>query len=324
MKSNSSISVLIPVYRSETTLSPLVKRLAGTLASLPADYEVILINDGSPDRSWEIIRDLTKEYPFVRGINLTRNFGQHNALLCGIRAARKDVIVTIDADLQNPPEEISKLLARLDDGFDVVYGIPEKMQHGPARNLASWLSKRIFRGIMGIPNAVEGGAFRVFRAQLRDAFAQFQGPFVSIDVLLAWGASRFSSVVVQHEPRAGGKSGYSLGKLISHAFNTITGFSTAPLRLVSWLGFFLTIFGAGVLIYVVGRYLILGYSFPGFPFLASIIAIFSGAQLFALGIFGEYLARMHFRIMDRPAYVVRSKTNEESDKGRRHIGTKQE
>lgn len=313
MKQNSSISVLIPVYRSETTLPPLVKRLTNTFASLQTDYEVILINDGSPDRSWDIICELAGEYPFVRGINLTRNFGQQNALLCGIRAARKDVIVTIDADLQNPPEEISKLLARLDDGFDVVYGIPGKRQHGPARNLASWLSKLIFRGIMGIPNAMEGGAFRAFRTQLRDAFTRFQGPFVSIDVLLTWGANRFSSVVVRHEPRADGQSGYSLGKLIIHTFNIMTGFSAAPLRLVSWIGFFLTIFGVGVLVYVVGRYLILGYSFPGFPFLASIIAVFSGAQLFALGIFGEYLARMHFRIMDRPAYVVRHTTNNEEN-----------
>jgi len=315
MQQNNSVSVLIPVYRSETTLLPLIKRLASALASLETDYEVILINDGSPDRSWEIIGDLTKEYPFVHGINLTRNFGQNNALLCGIRAARKDVIVTIDADLQNPPEEISKLLAKLDDGFDVVYGIPEKRQHGPVRNLASWLSKLIFRAIMGIPNATEGGAFRAFRTQLRDAFARFQGPFVSIDVLLTWGASRFSSVVVRHEPRADGQSGYSLGKLIIHTFNIMTGFSAAPLRFVSWLGFLLTIFGVGVLVYVVGRYLIRGYSFPGFPFLASIIAIFSGAQLFALGIFGEYLARMHFRIMDRPAYVVRHTTNNEKDSG---------
>lgn len=313
MKRNSSISVLIPVYRSETTLPPLIKRLAGALTSLKTDYEVILINDGSPDRSWDIICELAGEYPFVRGINLTRNFGQQNALLCGVRAARKEVIVTIDADLQNPPEEIIKLLARLDDGFDVVYGVPEKRRHGPTRNLASWLSKLIFRGIMGVPNAMEGGAFRAFRTQLRDAFARFQGPFVSIDVLLTWGTSRFSSVVVRHEPRADGQSGYSLGKLVIHTFNIMTGFSAAPLRLVSWIGLFLTIFGVGVLVYVVGRYLILGYSFPGFPFLASIIAVFSGAQLFALGIFGEYLARMHFRIMDRPAYVVRRTTNNEEE-----------
>lgn len=303
---------------------PLLKRLAAVFAARTDDYEVILINDGSPDRSWEMICDLAKEYSFVRGINLTRNFGQHNALLCGIRAAAKDIIITMDADLQNPPEEIPKLLAKLSEGYDAVYGVPEKMKHGIARNLSSRISKWIFRRVMGISNAADGGAFRAFRAPLRGAFARFQGPFVSVDALLAWGGGRFGSVVVRHDARADGQSGYSWGKLVIHVFNILTGFSAIPLRLVSLIGFFLTVFGAGVLVYVVGRYLIHGYSFPGFPFLASIIAIFSGAQLFALGIFGEYLARMHFRIMDRPTYVVRETTGEESKKDSKHIDTRQE
>lgn len=310
MQQNSSISVLIPVYRSETTLPPLIKRLTNTLASLPADYEIILINDGSPDRSWDIICELAGEYPFVHGINLTRNFGQHNALLCGIRAARKDVIVTIDADLQNPPEEIPKLLDKLAEGHDVVYGTPENKRQLLWRDFAGRLVRFTMRRVVGAAIAQQMSSFRAFRTSLRQAFADYEGPFVIIDVLLIWGTRRFSWVPVRHDARKTGASNYSFIRLLAMSFNVITSFTTVPLQIASWVGFLFTLFGIGVLIYVVSRYLILGYSVPGFPFLASIIAIFAGSQLFALGIIGEYLARMHFRLMNRPAYVIRESTAE--------------
>jgi undecaprenyl-phosphate 4-deoxy-4-formamido-L-arabinose transferase len=310
MKQSSSISVLVPAYRSEATLPALIKRLTSALAALRTDYEVILINDGSPDRCWEIICEMAREYPFVQGINLTRNFGQHNALLCGIRAARKDFIVTIDADLQNPPEEIPKLIDKLNEGWDVVYGVPQKKQHGLGRSLASWLVRTTLKSALKVESAFQGSSFRAFRTQLRDAFSSFNGPSVSLDVLLTWGSTRISSLAVKHEARSVGKSSYSLSKLFAHCFDVLTGFSTRPLQLASLIGFVFTLFGLGVLLYVVGRYLILGYSVPGFPFLASIIAIFAGAQLFALGIIGAYLARVHFRIMNRPTYVIRSKTGD--------------
>ena len=302
--STVSVSVVVPVYHSEASLRPLAERLLAVLQERPAEFEIILVNDGSPDRCWGLIADLARADPHIRGINLMRNFGQHNALLCGIRAARFDVIVTLDADLQHPPEEIPKLLAKLAEGFDVVYGLPEKNKHGVRRDAASRLMRRLLK-TMHVETAAIGNSFRAFRTPLRNAFAEFQGPFVSIDVLLTWGTMRFTSVAVRHDTRTHGHSSYSLPKLLAHCFDVITGFSTLPLRLASWIGFFFTLFGIGILIYVVSRYLILGYSAPGFPFLASIIAIFAGAQLFALGIIGEYIARMHFRLMDRPPYVVR-------------------
>lgn len=300
-----SVSVVVPAYRSEASLRPLVERLLVVLQERPAEFEIILVNDGSPDRCWASISDLARANPHIRGINLMRNFGQHNALLCGIRAARFDAIITLDADLQHPPEEIPKLLAKLAEGFDVVYGVPVEGKHSFFRRIASQTLRFIMLRTLGIANASQISAFRAFRTQLRDAFAEFQGPFASIDVLLTWGTLRFTSVIVRHDARVHGRSSYSLPRLLAHCFDVITGFSTLPLRLASWIGFFFTLFGGGVLVYVVGRYLIHGYSVPGFPFLASIIAIFAGAQLFALGIIGEYIARMHFRLMDRPTYVVR-------------------
>jgi hypothetical protein len=196
-----------------------------------------------------------------------------------------------------------------------VYGVPNEQQHGLWRNLASEITKITLQGAMGAETARRISAFRAFRTQLRSAFATYQGSFVSIDVLLTWGSTRFASVPVRHDPRRVGASNYTLRKLLTHAVNMMTGFSAIPLQLASMIGFSFTLLGLLVLVYVVGRYLIWGGVVPGFPFLASIVAIFSGAQLFALGIIGEYLARVHFRLMDKPAYTVRADTADEAHHG---------
>jgi undecaprenyl-phosphate 4-deoxy-4-formamido-L-arabinose transferase len=303
-----SLSVVIPVFNSEAILGDLVHRLRPVLASVASSAEVILVNDGSHDQSWKVICHLSRQFDWVHGINLMRNYGQHNALLCGIRAARSDIIVTMDDDLQHPPEEIPKLLAKLAEGYDVVYGTPLKARHGFWRNLASDITKLALRSAVGAGIARQVSAFRAFRTSLREAFSTFDGPFVSIDVLLTWGTTRFASVAVRHDPRPVGISRYTFGRLVTHALNMMTGFSTFPLQVASLIGFSLSLFGLGVLGYVVGRYLIYGGSVPGFPFLASVISIFSGAQLLSLGIIGEYLARMHFRMMGRPTYVAREAT----------------
>ena len=300
-----SVSVVVPVYNSEGTLDELVTRLDTVLSQAASAWEIVLVNDGSRDQSWQRIESLAASHPGVHGINLMRNYGQHNALLCGIRAASHEIIVTIDDDLQNPPEEIPRLLDKLAEGYDVVYGAPQHEQHGFFRDLASRVTKIALQGTMGAETARHVSAFRAFRTQVKDAFASYRGPFVSIDVLLTWGTSQFTVIQVKHEPRRVGVSNYTFRKLMTHAINMMTGFSTLPLQLASWIGFGFTIFGLFVLAYVIGRYLIEGGSVPGFPFLASLIAVYSGAQLFALGIIGEYLARMHFRMMDRPSYVIR-------------------
>jgi glycosyltransferase involved in cell wall biosynthesis len=300
-----SISVVTPVYNGEASIAELCRRLAEVLPRVSTQHEIILVNDGSGDRSWEVISELSSRVPTVRGMNLMRNYGQHNALLCGIRAAKYEVIVTMDEDLQHPPEEIPRLLQRLEEGFDVVYGAPKAEQNGLMRALASRITRLALRAAVGSDVAKNVSAFRVFRTQLREAFAGYHSPFVSIDVLLTWATTRFGAVTVDFHPRHSGSSNYTFTKLVRHALDMMTGFSTAPLQLASLIGFTCTLFGLGVFIYVFVRYCLEG-SVPGFPFLASIIAIFSGAQLFALGVIGEYLARMHFRSMKRPAYVVRT------------------
>lgn len=311
----SSVSVVIPVYNAESSLEKLYGQLITAMEDITDKFEVVMVEDHGEDKSWDIISGLAAGDARIHGIRLSRNYGQHNALLCGIRAAQYETIVTMDDDLQNPVSEIRILLDKLAEGYDVVYGTPQQEQHGLFRNMASRMTKLALQGGMGVETARNVSAFRAFRTRLREGFRNYRSPFVSIDVLLSWSTSSFSAVKVRHEPRAAGQSNYTMGKLVRHAFNLMTGFSTLPLQIASLVGFMFTLFGFGVLIWVVGRYFIMGSSIPGFPFLASIIAIFSGAQLFALGIFGEYLARIHFRTMDRPAYVIGQSSDQSNENG---------
>jgi glycosyltransferase involved in cell wall biosynthesis len=310
--SKPSLSVIVPVYNSEASLRPLVARLEPVLRQIASEFELILVNDGSRDTSWKVVEELSRDHPWIRGFDMMRNYGQHNAILCGIRQARHALVVTMDDDLQHPPEELPKLLAELDRGFDVVYGTPAKETHGLLRDLASQLTKLALQKSMGAETARKVSALRVFKTATRDAFADYRGQFVSIDVLLTWATTRFSSVEVRHDPRTLGVSNYTYKKLLTHALNMITGFSVMPLQLASIIGFAFTLFGFVILVWVLITRFVSGSSNQGFTFLASVIAIFSGAQLFALGIIGEYLARMHFRMMDKPTYTVRSSSRPDS------------
>jgi glycosyltransferase involved in cell wall biosynthesis len=301
----TGLSVVVPVYNSAGVLAQLADRLAATLDGIGGPWEVVLVNDGSADGSWSRIVELSTRDPRFRGLDLMRNYGQHNALLAGIRVACHPTVVTLDDDLQNPPEEIPKLLAALEDGHDVVYGAAHVPGFGIWRRAATAVTKLALRGAIGPEAARNVSAFRAFRTDLRAAFADYAGAYVSIDVLLSWGTTRFTAVPVRHDTRAEGRSSYTFGRLATHALNVLTGFSTRPLRIASLVGLAFTFIGAVLLVIVVVRYFAEGNVVPGFPFLASMIAIFSGVQLLTLGIIGEYLARMHVRVMDRPAYTVR-------------------
>ena len=299
-----SCSVVIPVYNGADTLLPLVQKLQQVLPALFKEYEILLVNDGSPDKSWQVIRSLFNQDPeHITGINLMRNAGQHNALLCGVRAATKEVVITMDDDLQHPPEEIPALLSAFDEEVDVVYGIPKKMPHSAWRNFFSWVTKRSLAKVMGIKTIRDISSFRLFRTSLRKAFENYQSPGVILDVLLSWGTDRFRAVQVNEEPRQLGKSNYNFAALVSQALLILTGFSTIPLRFATWLGFFFVLFGFVIFLYVFIATLTAG-SIPGFPFLASIVVIFSGVQLFSLGLIGEYISRIFDRSMEHPPYVV--------------------
>ena len=299
------ISFVIPVFRSAESLTELFERISAVARDNSWEFEVIFVEDCGGDNSWNVIQDLAAKNPNIRGFQMSRNYGQHNAVLCGIREAEGGIIVTLDDDLQHPPEEIPKLVKKLEQGFDVIYGPPKQEAHGVLRDLASKITKLTLESAMGAKNARQVCSLRVIRTNIRESFSMYCSPTVSIDVLLTWGTTKFSSVSVTHEERKNGSSGYTARKLIAHAFNMMTGFSSRPLQYASLIGFLFAVFGLFILSYVLILYLIRGSEVPGFAFLASIISIFSGAQLLALGVIGEYLARIHFRTMNQPAYVVR-------------------
>jgi len=306
------VSVIIPVYNSADTLEPLVDRLVNVFQDQASECEILMINDGSQDHSWQVIQTLASSHSQVRGLDLMRNFGQHNALLAGIRRATGEVIVTMDDDLQNPPEEVPKLLAKLAEGHAVVYGSPVQKQHGLIRDSASVFVKIALRAGLGFKHASHTSAFRAFRTQLRDAFSDFHAKHVSIDVLLTWATTDFSWVPVQHNERSSGASGYTLHKLLDHTINMLTSFSSLPLRIASFVGFVFMVFGILILIYALTVYLFAGGTVPGFTFLASIIAIFSGVQLFSLGVIGEYIGRIHQQALNQPCYVISDETSASS------------
>lgn len=302
------LSVVSPVFNSAATIPQLVERVGAALAGREEPYELILVNDGSNDASWEVIERIAAEKSWVQGVNLMKNYGQHSALLCGVRCARFATTVTLDDDLQNPPEEIILLVERLRHPVDVVYGIPAERRHDAWRDFSSWVVRLSLRPLIGRENSLIVSSFRAFHTNLREAFRDYSGPYVSLDVLLTWGSREAAGVEVQHHRRAQGRSTYTFLKLASHAVTMLTGFSTLPLRLASLTGLAFVVLGIGILLFVLGSYLIHGGGLPGFPFLASTIALFSGAQLFALGVIGEYIAKIHFRSMNRPSYVIGTRT----------------
>lgn len=306
-------SIVIPVYNGADTIPELADRLSRVCPTLFSNYEIIFIDDGSPDPSWATIQRLTATVPNVVGVRLRRNFGQHNATLCGIRAARFPITITMDDDLQHPPEQLPALLDEFRKGYDVVYAVPKKLPHAWWRNLGSRMIKLILSKIMNIP-IQDIGAFRIFRTELRDAFADYHSPDVYIDPLLSWGTTSFSHIAVEEKPRTVGESNYTMKSLIKATLSIMTGYSTIPLRLASMLGFFFLIFGVIVLIYVLYIAIVVG-SIPGWPFLASLVSLFSGAELFSLGLIGEYLARMYVRTMDRPVYLVAERSAAAKTKG---------
>ncbi|MDR3514973.1 MAG: glycosyltransferase family 2 protein [Azospirillaceae bacterium] len=302
------LSVVVPVYRSAPVLKELHRRLSAVLTDAKVTFEIIFVEDCGGDGSWDVVQALAQADDRVHGLRMSRNFGQQNALLAGVRAARGEVIATLDDDLQHPPEELPKLLAVFGQGHDVVYGWPERQQHGLLRNAASHVTKLVLQEAMGLENAVRISAFRVFSTRLREAFAEFRGPPVNLDILLTWGTRNVTGIPVRHDPRCHGRSGYDAAKLLSIAINLLTGFSAIPLRLASAMGVLFAAFGILLIAFVLLRLLITGYSVPGFPFLAASICLFSGVQLLTLGVLGEYVARIYLRSMNQPAYLVRETT----------------
>jgi glycosyltransferase involved in cell wall biosynthesis len=303
------VSVVVPCYRSASTLPRLVEDLMQTLPAVTTAFEIVLVVDGSPDDTWQVASQLANKYPQTRAMRLARNYGQHNALIAGVRNARYEVIVTMDDDLQHSADQVPVLLNALTDDIDLVYGVPVDEEHGFLRSFASRLVKSAMASTLEVQSARSISAFRAFRTFLRDGFDGLDGPHASVDVALSWSTTRVAEAKVRMEDRADGQSNYTFSLLIKHTLTMLTGYSTKPLRLVGYLGFLCALFGLLLFGLIIYKYAVGATTVAGFTTIASMVALFSGAQMLAIGVLGEYVGRMHSDSMGRPTYVIRERTD---------------
>jgi len=299
------ISVVIPVYNSAQILPTLYDRLRAAMNALGRTYELILVDDGSQDGAYDVLKRLAENDPqHVVAIELMRNFGQHNALMCGFRHARGKFIVTMDDDLQHPPEEIAKLLEAIEAGdHDLVYGAYDCKRHSSAKNLASRIVNLFYRCVF--QTTVTVTAFRILRRELVDTILSYHLNFTYVDGLLAWNTRRVAETVVSHQPRAQGRSGYRFGKLLTLALNLFTNFSLIPLQLVSLCGVSAALVGFAVGLYYLAQHMAAGITVPGYASTIVSILVLGGLQLLGLGILGEYVGRLHLNVNRKPQYSVR-------------------
>ena len=300
---NVNISIVIPVYRSASVLPELHRRLTEALARLNEDYEILLVDDRGGDNSWEVIELLAQRDTRVRGIKLSRNFGQHAATICGISKARGEYIVTLDDDLEHPPEVIPQLIAKAHEGYALIYGVFRNRTHSTWRNLTSGLARYAFNKAIPTLNH-EYTSFRVIESGIAKSLVEFDSPFPFVDGYLSWLTNNYATVEVPHSQRAEGKSNYDFRKLLIHTINIFVTFSDLPLRMASWIGLTAFIIGMAWLAAIVGRYFIGGISVSGYSSIMAGILLFGGVQLLVLGIFGEYLGRMNFKSSKKPLFVV--------------------
>lgn len=299
------VSVVVPVYNSRATVRLLLERLTRALEAVGNRYEIVLVDDGSSDDSWAAIESARVAWgDRVVAVQLMRNYGQHNALMCGLKLARGRYVVTMDDDLQNPPEELHRLLSHIEQhGLDLVYGTSGERRHAGWRNLGSAVVWRFYRTVFR--SSITPTPFRVMRHQLVRSVLFYDLNFTYLDGLLAWCTTRIGAVPVEHHDRAQGHSGYTLRKLLLLALNLYTNFSLLPLQIVSAVGFFTSLAGFAVGIYYVIQYIAMNIAVPGFASTIVAVLVLGGVQLLALGVIGEYLGRLHLNVNRKPQYVVR-------------------
>lgn len=299
------LSVVIPVYNSAQIMPLLLERLRNVLDGLDMTYEIVMVEDGSPDDSWRVLSTLQQHDPqHIVAVQLMRNYGQHNALMCGFRHARGALVVTMDDDLQHPPEEIPKLLDTIAAGdLDLVYGCYDKKKHPLLKNAGSAVVNMFFRRVFRLGVTVT--AFRVFRRELLEAILSYTRPFTFIDGLLAWNTRRVGTTTVEHHPRASGHSGDSLAKMVTLALNLFTNFSLLPLQVVSLVGSLAAVCGLVTGVYYLIRHFTGSITTPGYASIIVSILILGGLQLLGLGIIGEYLGRLHLNVNEKPQYRER-------------------
>lgn len=300
------ISIVIPVYNEEQNLLELFTRLTKVLDSLGKPFEILFTNDGSADRSMQLLRDFHRLRPnHVCVIDFNGNFGQHTAIMAAFERVRGEIIVTLDADLQNPPEEIPKLLAKMAEGYDAVGGFRKKRQDTAGRRYASRLINYVRECTTDIRMSDQGCMLRAYRRPVVDAIVRTGERSLFIPALAYKFAGRSGEVEVDHHARSAGTSKYSYYKLIRLNFDLITGFTLVPLQLFTLLGFIVSGLSGLLVLYMIGRRIFLGPEVEGVFTLFAILYFLVSVAITGIGLVGEYVGRTYMMVMRRPRYVTR-------------------
>ena len=304
------VSIVIPVYRSRECLAALVRELTDVLADAVGDgsYEIILVNDDSPDDSWlEIVR-LATVYVSVKGVSLSRNFGQHNATMAGLREARGRFVVVMDDDLQHPPSAIPQILAQLQGGADVCYTVYRARKHALWKKMGSWVNDAAATVLLGKPRGLYLSSFKGMTRIVVDAVTTYDGPFTYLDGLILDVTRKIAIVTIKHGHRFAGEGNYGLVKSLSLWLKMATSFSILPLRLASLAGMLLGIAAAATAGYIVVGVFLFGATYPGWASIMVAVLVVGSMQLLGIGLIGEYMGRAYLRMNNKPQFVVRERT----------------
>ena len=306
----AKISFVIPCYRSENTIRTVVDEIRATIASrpVPDDYEIVLVNDCSPDGVWNVIKTLAAEDSRIKGICLAKNFGQHSALMAGYANATGDYIVSLDDDGQTPASETYKLVEKLEEGFDVVYGYYQHKAQHLFRRFGSWTNKKMAEAIIGQPKTLNTTSFFIMRKFIAEEIVRYPNPFPYISGLVFRATKNLGNVEVQHRNRLEGRSGYTISGLISLWVNGFTAFSVKPLRAATIIGVLCALVGFIAGVYVVVRKFMQPDLLIGYTSTMAALLFIGGMIMLLLGLIGEYVGRIYISINQSPQYVIRERT----------------
>lgn len=315
MRDLHKVDVVIPVYNEEANLPPLLEQLRTDLASLPCHWRAILVDDGSQDRSWELIAEAVRKEAYFHGVRLSRNYGQHAAIFAGFTRCEADAVITLDADLQNPPAEIPKLIAKYNEGYDVVGGWRREREDSVFRRAASFVMNRLISFATGVPLKDYGCMLRLYGMPVVRAMRDCGETTSYIPALAHCFTDRVAEIPVAHAERKRGRSRYSLLQLTDLLLDMLTGFSMLPLRMMSLAGLLLAACGIafGLLLLILRLYLGSKWAAEGVFTIFSILFFFVGSQFIAFGILGEYVGRIYNEVRRRPQFVIREESRHQEE-----------
>ncbi|WP_275099271.1 glycosyltransferase family 2 protein [Sedimenticola hydrogenitrophicus] len=309
-----TLSIVVPVYRSAAILSLLVETIQQEMraANLLDSFELLLVNDASPDNSWQVIRKLATQYPFVKGISLRRNFGQHNATMAGMNHAIGDIVVIMDDDLQHPPEAIIRMIGAINEGYDVCYTHYLNRQHATWKKLGSRFNDLVATRLLGKPKGLYLSSFKAIRKKVVEEVIKYNGPYAYLDGLILDVTQSITTINIEHEARHEGEGNYNLRRSLSLWLKMATSFSVFPLRMASFMGFILAGFSMMMIGYVAVQKMLHPEISAGWTSLIATILLIGGIQTLCIGMVGEYLGRTYLKLNGKPQFVVASRTWKES------------